>query len=184
MAHVTLNAPETPTLSTMDQFKLAFRHHPGGVALITASAGGVDAALTATSVTSVCADPAVIAFSVSSMSSSAPVFRETESVVVHLIDADTIHLAKLGATSGIDRFANISKWERRETGEPVFIEAPVWLRATIMDRSDIAGTMVILAQVTDTSFAYGAEEGGDSREGLVYVNRKWHRLTPVSEITE
>ncbi len=63
-------------------------------------------ALTATSVASVSADPPMLMFSVSDASSSSPTVAAADTVVVHLLAAEQLHLAKLGATSGIDRFAD------------------------------------------------------------------------------
>ena len=56
-----------------DEFKAAFRGHPAGVAVITADAGG-PVALTATSVSSVSADPPLLIFSISAQSSAAAAF--------------------------------------------------------------------------------------------------------------
>ncbi len=105
---------------TPDEFKAAFRNHPAGVAVITADAGDGPVALTATSVFSVSVAPPLLVFSVSELSSSTPTIRRAETVVVHLLGAAQIDIAKLGATSGIDRFADTSIWERLPTGEPHF----------------------------------------------------------------
>ena len=53
-----------------DAFKRAFRNHAAGVAIITADAGNGPVGLTATSVFSVSAEPALLVFSVSDDSSS------------------------------------------------------------------------------------------------------------------
>ena len=95
------------TTSTPSRFTAAFRAHPAGVALVTADAGGGPVALTATSVASVSADPPMLMFSVSDASSSSPTIAVADTVVVHLLRAEQLHLAKLGATSGIDRFADV-----------------------------------------------------------------------------
>ncbi|WP_330257525.1 flavin reductase family protein [Nocardia sp. NBC_00565] len=58
-----------------EQFRSAFRGHPGGVSLITADTGR-PVALTATSVASVSVDPPALTFSVSEQSSSAPTLRQ------------------------------------------------------------------------------------------------------------
>ena len=93
-----------PSLAS-DDFKALFRGHPGGVAVITAQAGESPVALTATSVASVSADPPLLIFSISAQSSSAAVFARAETVVVHLLDANDLEVAQLGATTGVDRFA-------------------------------------------------------------------------------
>src|SRR5690606_6346542 len=73
---------------TGDDYKAVFRHHPGGVALITAVGPDGPVALTATSVASVSAEPPLLVFSVSAMSSSLPALKVAETVIVHFLGAD------------------------------------------------------------------------------------------------
>lgn len=165
-----------PHVST-DDFKAAFRNHPGGVSVITADAGAGPVALTATSLASVSADPPLLVFSVSAFSSSAPTLTAADTVVIHLIDADDLPLAQLGATSGVDRFADTASWTRLVTGEPLFHAVPRWIRARVLNRLDAGGSTIVVAhalqvQVPDTH----------SRRGLVYVNREWHHVGEHSRI--
>ncbi|WP_438353716.1 flavin reductase family protein [Microbacterium sp. CJ88] len=164
---------------TADEFKSAFREHPGGVALITADAGNGPVALTATSVASVSADPPLLVFSVSALSSSAPTLTTADTVVVHLLGADDLPLAQLGATSGIDRFADASAWTRLVTGEPVFHGVPRWIRARVVNRFESGGSTVIVAHAVQVNLP---EEPSD--RGLVYLNRQWHHLGEHSRITD
>lgn len=108
--------------SLADQFAAAFRLHPAGVAIITADDGTGPAGLTATSVISVSARPALLAFSLSACSSTAPRIAAAETVVVHFLGAGQVELAKRFATSGIDRFGPPCRWYRLATGEPVLAE--------------------------------------------------------------
>src|ERR1700710_2080552 len=97
------------------EFKSAFRNHAAGVAVITADAGNGPVGLTATSVFSVSAEPPLLVFSISDLSSSAPTLRDAETVVVHLLGADQLHIATLCATSGVDRFVDTTLWDRLPT---------------------------------------------------------------------
>ena len=105
-----------PTSLPPQSFKDLFRGHPGGVAVITADAGDGPVALTATSVSSVSADPPLLTFSISALSSASTTLQRADTVVVHLLDADDLALARLGATSGVDRFADRAAWSRLATG--------------------------------------------------------------------
>jgi len=163
---------------TADDLKAAFRVHPGGVALITATGPDGHVALTATSVASVSAEPPLVVFSVSDLSSSTPTIRTAESVVVHLLTASELHLARLGATSGIDRFADTSLWTTLPTGEPVFHDT-TWLRSVVVDRLAAGGATLIVAQPVESNVA---ARSGRSREALVYHDRSWHRLGAPSRI--
>jgi len=168
-------------LSISVQLKSAFRNHPGGVAVITAKSDHGNVALTATSVTPVNAEPPLIAFSVSALSSSSPKIQTVDHVVVHLLDAGGLEIAKIGATSGIDRFADTSLWSTLATGEPVFHRARAWLRCRIVERVDAAGSTLYLVEVVEASLPEGQADQ-EASDGLVYVNRAWHRLTEESRI--
>jgi flavin reductase (DIM6/NTAB) family NADH-FMN oxidoreductase RutF len=174
--------PETaePGLSP-DEFKAAFRNHAAGVALITAQVGdGPTVALTATSVFSVSAAPPLLVFSISELSSSAPTILRADTVVIHLLGADQLELARLGATSGVDRFADTSLWSRLPSGEPYFPNVPVWIRGRVVNQMEagISAVVAVLALEAGGSTPHEAH----TAEPLVYHNRVWHRLHEGSRI--
>lgn len=164
-----------------DEFKSLFRGHPGGVAVITADAGDGPVALTATSVVSVSAEPPLLIFSISTLSSSAPVLARAQTVVVHLLDANDLGVAKLGAARGVDRFAHQQGWSRLPTGEPVYDGVRAWVRCAVVNRMDAGTSTVIAAHALESSIArdLGHDDAGDA---LVYHNRAWHRLSDLSRI--
>lgn len=155
-----------------DEFKLAFRNHAAGVAVITSDAGDGPVGLTATSVFSVSAEPPLLVFSLSNNSSSAPKIGRADTVVVHLLGADQLHIAQLCATSGVDRFADTELWARLATGEPYFPAAHAWIRGRIVNRM-VAGSSTIIAVHALESRVSTATSGIDP---LVYHNRAWHSL--------
>ena len=163
-----------------DSFKAVFRNHPAGVAVITADAGDGPVGLTATSVFSVSAETPLLVFSVSGQSSSAPTIRAADTVVVHLLGAQQLDLATLCATSGIDRFADTTIWDRLITGEPYFPAAQSWIRGRVIERMDAGGSTVIAVHALQA----GTSDEADSVEPLVYHNRTWHRLGSHSRIGE
>ncbi|WP_368680287.1 flavin reductase family protein (plasmid) [Rhodococcus opacus] len=169
---------------TSQDFKAAFRNHPGGVAVITADAGGGPVALTATSVSSVSADPPLLVFSISGSSSSTPTIRQSQTVVVHLLSAEQLALAKLGSTSGIDRFADTSIWERLPTGEPLFPAAHAWIRGSIVEKLQAGNSFVVLVEALQANVPGSDDEATDASETepLVYHNRTWHKLSDHSRI--
>jgi len=170
-------ATDVRSLSS-EEFKAAFRNHAAGVAVITADAGDGPVGLTATSVFSVSAEPPLLVFSVSDLSSSAPTLREAENVVVHLLGADQLHIAKLCATSGIDRFADLSLWGRLPTGEPYFPTAQSWIRGRVEGRMPAGGSTVFAVHALEASVASDAS----LEPPLVYHNRRWHSLGDHSMI--
>lgn len=173
-------ADEVPDHSlSADDLKAAFRRHPAGVGVITADDGSGPVAMTVTSVFSVSADPPLLVFSASKLSSSTPTIVNAETVVVHLIDTESLPIAQLGATSGIDRFADTSLWRRLPTGEPLFHGVKVWIRGKIINQFEASGSTLIVIHAMDSSIS--AEPSAltdqlDATPPLVYHNRTWHRL--------
>ncbi|MGB4779386.1 flavin reductase family protein [Microbacterium sp.] len=178
-----IDAPHHHFASSLsaDEFKALFRGHPGGVAVITADAGDGPVALTATSVASVSAEPPLLIFSVSALSSASDVLSRAETVVVHLLDAHDLEVAKLGATSGIDRFADTHRWTRLVTGEPVYNDVRAWVRCAVIGRMDAGGSTVIAAHALQSQLARDVTPG-EHGDALIYHNRAWHRLGEHSRI--
>ena len=83
------NVEGTPQVKALEsglsaaEFKLAFRHHAAGVAVVTADAGDGPVGITVSSLFSVSAEPPLMVFSISNSSSSAPTVLRAESLVVH-----------------------------------------------------------------------------------------------------
>lgn len=167
-------APPLPSATFAD----AFRCHAGGVAVVTADAGDGPVGFTATSVTSISADPPLLAFSISDQSSSSPTVRQAESVVVHLLGSSQLDIAQLCATSGIDRFADTTIWSRLDTGEPYFPAARSWLRGTVVERVRAGTATVIIVEASHS----GASESAADEAPLVYHSRAWHHLGEHSRV--
>jgi flavin reductase (DIM6/NTAB) family NADH-FMN oxidoreductase RutF len=163
---------------TPDEFKAAFRQHPAGVAVITGDAGNGPVAMTASSVFSVSAEPPVLVFSISAASSAAPTLLSAETLVVHMLTAENLDLAVLGATSGIDRFEDTSIWDRLPTGEPYFTGAHAWLRGRVVDQMKIGNSTVVAVHALESNIPNDAA----TAQPLVYHNRTWHKLGDNSKI--
>lgn len=164
---------------TPDEFKAAFRQHPAGIAVITADAGQGPVAMTASSVFSVSAEPPVLVFSISSMSSAAPTLLAADTLVVHMLTAQNLDLAILAATSGVDRFADSSIWDRLPSGEPYYTGAHAWVRGRVVDQMKIGNSTVVAVHALESSIPNDAA----TAEPLVYHNRTWHSLSEASKIT-
>lgn len=162
-----------------EEFKAAFRLYPGGVALVTTESTGGPAAMTISSLTSVSAEPPVLMFSASKLSSSLEAFASAETVVIHMLSSDQLDLAKLGATSGVDRFAESERWTRLPSGEPLFFETFSWLRGRVVGRVEVAGSLVSIVHVVEASVPSDSDH--DERP-LVYHGRKWHQLGDQSSL--
>lgn len=161
------------------ELRQAFRNHPGGVAVITADGGSGPVGLTATSVTSVSAEPPLLSFSLSSASPTSQVIAGADTVVIHLLGAEQLAIAKLFSTRGADRFGDADSWRRLPTGEPYLVGAPVWIRGRIVERLWMrAGASVVIA--CHALQAHSAAGGGNA--ALVYHDGAWHQLGPLSRL--
>ncbi|WP_198671736.1 flavin reductase family protein [Desertihabitans aurantiacus] len=148
-------------------FTELFRGHPAGVAVVTLHDGGRPAGFTATSVISVSADPAVVAFSVSSTSSCWPALTRADRVAINLLAEEQRDLAATFATPGVDRFAD-ADWHRLPTGEPVLVGTAGWISGRITARVEAGSSHLVVVAASSASVA--------PREPLVYRNRGYHRL--------
>ena len=165
---------------TPDQLKAVFRHQPSGVALVTADDGERPIAITVTSVISVSAEPPLFVFSASALSSSTPVLLGAKTVVVHLLTDENVSLAALGATSGIDRFADTSLWERLPSGEPVFTGVDTWIRGEIVNSFEAGTSTLLVVHALETH----TPEAASSGRPLVYHDRTWHAIDEQSSIPD
>lgn len=165
----------SPEGLSSEDFRAAFRNHAAGVAVVTADPGDGPVGMTATSVFSVSATPPLLVFSVSELSSATPGILASDSVVVHLLGADQAAIAKHFATSGIDRFADDSLWDRLPTGEPYIPSAHAWIRGTIVNRFTAGSSTLVVVNATDATYPEDAQP-------LVYHNRTWHALGEHSRL--
>lgn len=179
-----IDPPHDVEVLSADEFKLAFRNHPAGVAIVTADAGHGPVAMTVTSVFSVSAEPPLLVFSASALSSATPTITEAQTVVVHLLGADQLHLAKLAATSGVNRFPEDVAWEKLPTGETVYTEAHAWIRGRIVNKLTAGLSTVFLVEALEakTPEAGSSELDASSAHPLVYHNRTWHKLDASSKL--
>lgn len=166
---------------TADEFKTLFRGHPGGVAVITADGPEGPVALTATSVSSISAEPPLLVFSLSSRSSATPAIASASTIVVHLLDAHDLGIARLASASGVDRFADPALWTRLFTGEPVYHGVRAWVRCSVVNRMAAGDSTVVAAHALQSSIQRPVEPGAHG-DALVYHNRGWHRLGEHSRI--
>lgn len=149
--------------------KAAFRHHPAGVAIITAMTDIGPVGLTASSVASVAVDPAAIMFSVTRATGSAGAILGADSFVVHLIDAEHAELAQAFATSGAERFTPEQGWTTLPTGEPHLASARVALRGRALHTVSVGSSTVVIAEVLEVL-------DGPLGDPVVYIDRRFRTL--------
>ena len=162
--------PVEPGSVGSEEFKAVFRRHPAGVAVVTCATPAGPAGFTATSVISVAANPAMLAFSFAAGSSSRRILDTAPSVVVNFLSEDQEDLARRFAVRGIDRFAGL-EYCTLTTGEPVLPGTTAWIRGVVEQRVPVGDSLLITVRAVLTH----REEG---TEPLVYLDRSFPRLSP------
>lgn len=124
-----------------------FRRHAAGVAVITARSGSGPAGFTATSLTSVSADPPMVSFGVGTNASTWPALSGTDHVGVHILGEHQQELAATFARSGADRFGAPTVWREGPAGIPVLDGVLAWMVCRIVARVPAGDHRLILAEV-------------------------------------
>ena len=130
----------------------AMRMHPAGVTVITLDGAERPVGFTASSPSSLSAEPALLSFNVGISSSSLAAVLEARTAVVHLLGEGDEHLALRFAGPSHLRFADTTLWTRAETGEPLLHGGRVRLRVAL-DRLVPAGDhILVIARLLDAWF--------------------------------
>lgn len=165
---------DTTTPATSDQdlsaaFRTAFRHHPGGIAIIAASGEAGPVGMTASSVASVSVTPTTVLFSLMRSSRSAVGLLDADALSVNLVNARHAGLAQTFAMHGTERFTPAEGWEYLPDGTPVLADASASLVGHVTHTVELGEAVVVVAEITEV-------RSGDPGDALVYRNRAFHRL--------
>lgn len=153
-----------------DALKAAFRRHASGVAVITTVApDGSPIGFTATSMTSLGSNPALVTFNVARGSSSWPALSKATHLALHILGSRNIELAKKMAADNTKRFLD-DDWSKSEFGLPVFGNVQAVLFAKVRQYIEVEQNAVFVTDVL--SGALGAEDGA-----LLYNQRNY--FTPA-----
>mgnify|MGYP006178421239 CR=1 FL=1 len=147
-----------------EQLKASFRRHASGVCVITSTlSDGAPVGFTATSVTSLGANPPLLTFNVARGSSSWPALVVGAPVAVHTLGAANLQLAKKMSSDHTLRFIE-SDWIPGPNNAPVFVDATSVLIGTILEIHNVENNAVVVVRVSG-----GALGGEDS--ALLYNQR-------------
>ncbi|MFD7993351.1 flavin reductase family protein [Streptomyces mexicanus] len=124
-----------------------FRRHAAGVAVITARGEAGPVGFTATSLTSVSADPPLVSFGVGTGASSWPAISGTDHIGVHILGEHQEELAATFARSGADRFGPPTVWREGPEGVPVLDGVLAWLVCRITGRVPAGDHRIVIAEV-------------------------------------
>lgn len=134
-------------LASPDLLRSVFRQHAAGVAVITAQGGSGPVGFTATSLSSVSAEPPIVSFGIGVGASSWPAISESEHVGIHILGEHQQELAATFARSGADRFGAPTRWRKGPEGVPVLDGVLAWLVCRVAARSPAGDHRIVLAEV-------------------------------------
>ena len=137
----------TPQLATPDLLRSTFRRHAAGVAVITARGAAGPVGFTATSLTSVSAEPPMLSFGIGTGASSWPAVSEADHVGVHILGEHQRDLAATFARSGADRFGAPTAWREGPEGVPVLDDVLAWLVCRVVGRVPAGAHRIVRAEV-------------------------------------
>ncbi|MEU6217562.1 flavin reductase family protein [Streptomyces sp. NPDC047022] len=157
------------SLASPGLLRSVFRRHAAGVAVITAQGDGGPVGFTATSLTSVSAEPPLLSFGIGTGASSWPAVSEAGHVGVHILGEHQEALAGTFARSGADRFGPPTVWREGPEGVPVLEGVLAWLVCRVVARVPAGDHRIVLA---------GVVHGDSSGEGrpLLYHQGRFNTL--------
>lgn len=176
MTHTLVHTLADSATELANDFKDAFRYHPAGVALITATTPVGPVGLTASSVASVAVNPAALVFSVTRTTGSAGLLLQADTFLVHLLDARHAHIAQEFAVSGGERFTETQGWGALPSGEPHLRGVRSALRARPLQQIPVGSSMLVVAEVIEIHTETDPE---NSAEPMAYRDRAFTLLGPT-----
>lgn len=154
--------------------KSTFRRHASGVSIITLlDADKKPVGFTATSMTSLGANPPLASFNVACGSSSWPALDQATYVAIHTLGAGNLALAKKMAADHTLRFAD-SDWHTGPYGLPVFREATSILIGKIREKHAVESNAVIIVDIVEGLT-------GELAPALLYYERGY--MTPGEKLS-
>ncbi|MFL6291654.1 MAG: flavin reductase family protein [Thermoanaerobaculia bacterium] len=156
---------------TSEEFRLALRHFPAGVTIVTIRTGEHTHGLTVSAFASVSADPPLIMVIIENRHKAYSMLQEPDAVfAVNILGEEQFELSNRFAwVKDEDRFAQGS-WSTAHTGAPILQDALAWLDCNIHARYP-AGSHTIYVGSVEASRVPKEEA-----PPLIYWNRGYRKL--------
>jgi flavin reductase (DIM6/NTAB) family NADH-FMN oxidoreductase RutF len=145
---------EPHIVDDLSAFKLAFRRHAAGVAVVTGrTPDGTPVGFTATSLASLAAVPPLATFNMARISTAWPAIEGpgpsgAEHVLIHLLGARNRALAERLAGPHLERFVG-DHWAPGPLGLPLLKDVPAWMLGRVVERLHVADNAVVVVQIED-----------------------------------
>jgi flavin reductase (DIM6/NTAB) family NADH-FMN oxidoreductase RutF len=153
-------------------YRLAMRHHPGGVAVVTAAGPDGPVGFTVTSLTAASLDPPLVSFYLGTGSRSLPILRSGRHFGVNLLGALQADLAARFAHRDVERFAPPTRWHPGPHAVPMLDGATLHMVCGLAEVRPVGDHYLVVGAVH-------AVERGAPDEPLLYAHGAFGRLVPV-----
>ena len=154
-----------------EEFRLALRHFPAGVTIVTIRAGERTHGLTVSAFASVSAEPPLIAIIIENRHKAHVMLEEPGAVfAVNILGEEQSELSNRFAwVKDEDRFA-MGDWTTAATGAPVLKDALAWLDCRIHARYPAGSHTVYIGEV------HASNVPKEEAPPLIYWNRGYRKL--------
>ncbi len=155
-----------PQSDPIEALRATFRRHASGVSVITTvAANGSPVGFTATSMTSLGANPPLASFNVARGSSTWPSIEKAEYVAIHTLGATNLELATRMAADHTQRFV-ANDWTFGPHGVPIFGAATAILIAKVRQVVNIEANAVVIVDIVEGLL-------GETDDALLYCQRQY-----------
>ncbi|MBT5616729.1 MAG: flavin reductase [Microbacteriaceae bacterium] len=162
----------TDPLSPSQAFLEAFRRHGAGISVVTAlKSDGSPTGFTATSLASLSASPPLATLNMSQMASSFSSIKKDSSLLIHMLGASQLELARTMSGDADQRFVG-DHWEPGIEGLPLLKGVAAWMHVSVVE---------IMKVEFSASVAVAVRGGGlgPQEEALVYQDRDYKKTTAL-----
>lgn len=158
------------TISSED-FRMALRHFPAGVTVVTTRTGDRVHGMTASAFTSVSPEPPLILVCIDHGHTMHELLEGDDAVfAVNILTEGHEALSnRFAFTKDLDRFAD-GDWSDGPTGSPVLADALAWLDCRVYSRTEAGTHTVYVGEVV------ASRTPRENDEPLIYWNRGYRRL--------
>lgn len=159
-------------LSPSQIFLEAFRRYGAGISVVTLlKKDGSPSGFTATSLASLSASPPLATFNMSQTASSWSAIKPDRMLLIHVLSASQVDLAKKMAGEADQRFLG-DHWIEGPDGLPLLKDAASWLQARVVDTMEVEFSASVAVRIV----AGGLGEPG---EALVYQDRDYRKAAQL-----
>ena len=128
-------------------FRTVLGHFCSGITVLTALVDGAPVGMTCQSFFSVSINPPLVTFCVGRGSTTYPVLRTADGLVVNVLHDTQQHLSNAFARSGTDKWAGVAWTPGDTTGHPVLDGALATLECTVESETDAGDHILVVARV-------------------------------------